>query len=403
MSKGNSIIASESQMTHFLSKSLLWVMAIGCGASVANLYYCQPLLADMAQTFHVSAGQIGNISMLTQLGYALGLFLFVPLGDMRERRRLIVIMLFAVTVSLTGMAIAQNMVLLGLFSFAVGATTVVPQMIISLAVQLSDPKKQGKAVGTVMSGLLFGILMARTFSGLVGDMFGWRIVYLIAAALMLLLAFILRYSLPESYPTSSLTYLQLFRSLWELIRQQLVLREAAFMGAMMFGSFSCFWTTLVFFLRQPPYHYGTQVAGLFGLVGVVGASISPVAGRLADKKNPHLVAGMAAIIIILSFVCFWLFGHWIWGLIIGVILLDLGVASAQIANQTRIYSLVPGAKNRLNTVYMVTAYIGASLGSLLGTYAWSIWRWNGVCLVGGTMALLSVFVWSIKHFSLRAI
>ena len=157
---------------------------------------------------------------------------------------------------------------------------------------------------------------------------------------------------------------------------------------MLFGAFSAFWTSLVFFLKQPPYHYGAEIAGLFGLVGLVGASIAPVSGRLADKGNPRLVVGIASVITFFAYFVFWFWGHRIWGLIIGVTLLDLGVQGAHIANQTRIYSLVPGAKNRLNTVYMVSYFIGGSLGSLLGTYAWSVWQWNGVCAVGCIMVLV---------------
>ena len=363
-------------------------MAIGCGASVANLYYNQPLLADMAQTFHASARQIGYISMLTQCGFALGLFLFVPLGDMRERRSLIVSLLCAVTLALIGVAFSQNLVMLGVTSFAVGATTVVPQMIVPLAAQLADPKEQGKVVGLVMSGLFFGILLARTISGFVGHLWGWRVMFYIAPGIMLLLALILRFSLPESKPTSILTYNQLVSSLWELFLNEPVLREASLIGGMLFGAFSVFWTSLVFFLKQPPYHYGAEIAGLFGLVGIVGASIAPVSGRLADKGNPRLVVGIASVITFLAYSVFWFWGHRIWGLIIGVTLLDLGVQGAHIANQTRIYSLVPGAKNRLNTVYMVSYFIGGSIGSLLGTYAWSVWQWNGVCAVGSIMVLV---------------
>lgn len=390
---------SINRTPQFLTKSILWVMAIGSGLSVANLYYNQPLLADMAQTFHVSARQMGSVSMFTQIGYALGLFVFVPLGDMKERRRLITILLCAVTLSLLGVAISQNITMLEITSFLVGATTVVPQLIVPFAVQLANPGEQGKVVGLVMSGLFFGILLARTVSGLIGNIFGWRTMYYIAATLMLILAFVLRYKLPKGEPvSSSVTYLQLFHSLWKLIAKLPVLREASIMGGMLFGAFSAFWTTLAFYIKQPPYHYGAQVAGLFGLVGVVGASIAPVAGRLADKKSPRLVAGIATFITLLSFITFWGLGNKIWGLIIGVILLDLGVQGAQISNQARIYILIPEARNRINTVYMVTYFIGGALGSFFGSYAWSLWHWGGVCTVGLIMVMLSLAAWAL-HFS----
>lgn len=388
----------EGKAPPYLSKSLIWVMAIGCGASVANLYYNQPLLADIAQTFHATSAQIGHISMLTQLGFALGLFLFVPLGDIRERRGLIVSMLIAVSIALLGVALSQNLVMLGFTSLAVGATTVVPQMIVPLAAQLADPKEQGKVVGLVMSGLFFGILLARTVSGFVGHIFGWRAMFFIAPVIMIVLALILRFSLPESRPSTTLTYTQLLHSLWELILGQPILREASMIGGLLFGAFSAFWTTMVFFLRHPPYHYGAEIAGLFGLVGLVGALIAPIAGRLADKKNSHRVVGGATVIVLLAYAVFWLEGHHIWGLIVGVILLDLGVQGAHISNQTRVYRLMPEAKNRVNTVYMVSYFLGGSIGSLLGTYGWSLWGWNGVCLVGSSMVLACLVIWGVQAY-----
>ncbi|KLU61340.1 putative transporter [Peptococcaceae bacterium CEB3] len=393
-----------------LSRRLLWLMAIACALSVANLYYSQPLLADMALTLHVSARASGGIPMLTQMGYALGLFLFVPLGDMKERRFLIVALLFAVALALLGVAAAENLTLLSLMSFLLGATTVVPQLIVPLAVQLAAPDEQGKVVGTVMSGLLFGILLARTVSGLIGQHFGWRAMYVIAAGLMCGLALLLRLGLPESKPAATLSYPQLFRSLRKLFLAEPELREASVMGGLLFGAFSAFWTTLVFFLRQPPYHLGAQGAGLFGLAGVAGAAAAPLAGRLADRKprtsrrrpqarpesdSARRVAGIAVLITLLAFALFTVAGKEIWGLILGVILLDLGVQSTQISNQARIYRLRPDAKNRLNTVYMVTYFLGGALGSWLGSFAWSAWRWTGVSTAGSTMVLLSLAVWAL--------
>lgn len=385
-----------------LSKGLIWIMAIGAGASVANLYYNQPLLADIAQTFQISSGRTGNIPMLTQIGYALGMFLFVPLGDLRERKQLTTRLLGAVVLALLGMAFAQNVTMLEFTSLAVGATTVVPQIIVPFAAQLAAPKEQGRVVGLVMSGLFFGILLARTVSGVIGNLFGWRMMFLIAAGMMLTLALILRIYLPESVPENPhFTYPQLIRSLGVLIKEQPVLREASLMGGLLFAAFSVFWTTLVFFLKQPPYHYGSEVAGVFGLVGVVGASIAPVAGRLSDRKSPRRVAGAAAVITFLAFMIFWVFGQQLWGLILGVILLDLGVQSAQIANQTRIFSLRAEARNRLNTVYMVTYFIGGAIGSSLGAYAWSAWQWNGVCWLGLGLVLLSLLAWRFKGKSFK--
>jgi predicted MFS family arabinose efflux permease len=378
-----------------LTKGLVLLMSVTCGLAVANLYYNQPLLADMGRTFHARSHQVGNISMFTQIGYAIGMFLFVPLGDMRERRQLISILLAAVTVALIGVATAQNLPWIYIASLAVGITTVVPQVIIPLAAQLAEPLERGKVIGSVMSGLLFGILLARTISGFIGGSFGWRAMYWLAAVLMLALAIILRRFLPRSYPEATLTYRQVLNSLGNLIVTQPTLREASLVGALLFGGFSVFWTSLAFYLEGAPYYFGSQVTGLFGLVGVIGAAAAPFVGRLADRFSPKSMVGVFILVTLLSYLFFGLLGSTVWGLIIGVILLDLGVQGAQVSNQTRIYSLVPEARSRLNTVFMVTYFLGGSLGSSLGSYAWNMWKWQGVCLTGGIMIVLGFIVWGI--------
>src|SRR4051812_4439905 len=284
-----------------LTKGLVLLMSVTCGLAVANLYYNQPLLADMGRTFHANSHQIGNISMFTQIGYAIGMFLFVPLGDMRERRQLISILLAAVTVALIGVATAQNLPWIYIASLAVGITTVVPQVIIPLAAQLAEPLERGKVIGSVMSGLLFGILLARTISGFIGGSFGWRAMYWLAAVLMLALAIILRRFLPRSYPEATLTYRQLLNSLGNLIVTHPTLREASLVGALLFGGFSVFWTSLAFYLEGAPYYFGSQVTGLFGLVGVVGAAAAPFVGRLADRFSPKSMVGMFILVTLLSY------------------------------------------------------------------------------------------------------
>jgi predicted MFS family arabinose efflux permease len=384
-----------------LTKGLILFMAAACGMTVGNLYYNQPLLADMGRAFEVTERQIGFIPMLTQIGYAVGLFLFVPLGDMRERRQLLVLLSLAVSVSLIGIASAQTLLWVSAASLLVGITSVVPQMMVPLAAQLAAPKDRGKVIGTVMSGLLIGILLARTVSGIVGGALGWRMMFVIAAILMLLLAMAIRVYLPRSYPQDQITYRQLLASIGRLIVEQPTLREASLIAAMLFGSFSAFWTTLIFFVEGAPYHYGSEIAGLFGLIGAAGALAAPLSGRLADRFSGKVVIGYAIVITLLSFVCFWLFGNQLWGLIVGVLLLDLGVQGGQIANQSRVYSLVPEARGRLNTVYMVSTFLFGAVGSALGSYGWTLWRWNGVCAVGGGMVLIALAVWGRRRIKER--
>jgi len=397
MTNKSTEIEMNKPKEQILTKRLVLLMSITCGLAVANLYYNQPLLADMGRTFHANSRQVGNISMFTQIGYAIGMFLFVPLGDMRERRQLITILLVAVTVSLVGVAVAQNLPWIYMASLAVGITTVVPQVIIPLAAQMAEPLQRGKVIGSVMSGLLFGILLARTVSGFIGGSFGWRTMYCIAAVLMLALAVILRSFLPKSYPEATLTYRQVLKSLGMLIKTQPTLREASLVGALLFGSFSVFWTSLAFYLEGNPYYFGSQVTGLFGLVGVVGAAAAPFVGRLADRFSPKFMVGLFIFITFLSYLFFGFLGSTIWGLVIGVILLDLGVQGAQVSNQTRIYSLVPEARSRINTVFMVTYFLGGSLGSSLGSYAWSMWKWQGVCTAGGTLIVLGFIIWWVHR------
>ncbi|WP_260871654.1 MFS transporter [Bacillus sp. X1(2014)] len=380
-----------------MSKKLILLMSLACGMAVANLYYNQPLLADMGRTFHATAHQVSNIAMFTQIGYAVGMFLFVPMGDMKERRQLIASLLIAVTISLIGIATAQNLLWINLASLAVGVTTVAPQIILPLAAQLAAPMERGKVIGNIMGGLFIGILLARTVSGLIGGSLGWRTMYWIAAAMMLALAIILRTFLPKSYPESRLSYPGLYKSIGHLIVNQPILREASLIGAMLFGSFSVFWTSLSFFLEGEPYHYGSEVAGLFGLVGIVGVAGAPVVGRLADRFNAKTMVGLLTGISLLSYLFFGFLGTSLWAIFVGVVLLDLGVQGAQVSNQTRIYSLIPEARSRLNTVYMVSYFLGGSLGSTLSGYAWSWWKWQGVCLTGGLMIVIALIIWAVHR------
>jgi predicted MFS family arabinose efflux permease len=376
-----------------LSRSLLMILATTSGLAVANLYYNQPLLADIGRSFHATSNAAGYVSMFTQVGYALGMLLFVPLGDIRERRSLISALLIAVSLSLVGFATSQNLIWMYIASFAVGITTVVPQIIVPLSAQLAQPEERGKVIGTVMSGLLFGILLARTISGLIGDALGWRAMYWIAAAIMLLLSFILYRLLPVTKPEADSSYLELLKSLGELVRKYSTLREASLIGAFMFGSFSVFWTSLAFFLEGPPYHYSSSIAGLFGLIGVAGAAGAPLVGRMADKMAPRKIVGILILLTLLSYGLFGLSQVSLWSLIAGVIVLDLGVQGTQVSNQARIYALEPSARSRINTVFMVSTFAGGAIGSTLGSYAWQTWGWSGVCWVGGILITAALLIW----------
>jgi predicted MFS family arabinose efflux permease len=372
-----------------ISQRLLLIMAVGAGLAVANIYYSQPLLANIGRAFNASAAAMGGIAMLTQLGVATGIVCLVPVGDIRERRQLIIILLVAASVSLIAVAVARSYWWLGVASFFVGVSSATPQMLVPFAAHLATPERRGQAVGTVMSGLLIGILLSRVASGYVGTLLGWRAMYWIASLMMLILAIVLAATLPRSEPTSRLSYPRLMRSLGHLILTEPVLRESALVGSMLFGAFCVFWATLAFHLEAPPLYYGSRVAGLFGLIGAVGAAIAPLAGRLADRLNARANLRVAVYGGATAFVLLWIFGHTIAGLLVGVILLDAGVQGGHVINQSRIHALRPEVRNRLNTIYIFAFFLGGSAGSALGAAAWQRWQWSGVSVVGLGMLLLA--------------
>ena len=378
-----------------IDRKIVWLMAITSGATAANLYYNQPLLAAIAQNLNASAQDTGLIPTLGQIGYALGNFLIVPLGDLLERRRLIVTMLIGTSLALATAAVSPTISWLVIASFIIGITTIVPQIAVPFAAVLAPPSVRGKVVGTVMSGLLIGILISRTVSGFVGVELGWRAIYWIASGLMLILAIAVSKILPKSQPAVVLTYQQLIRSMLKLLREP-VLQEASIAGAMVFGAFSVFWSTLVFLLEQPPYEYGSEVVGLFGLIGVVGAAAAPLAGKFADRRNPRLAIALGLMTTTGSFVVFWLFGYQLWGLIVGSILLSLGVQVATVSNQALLYKLPEEKHSRLNALFITFYFVGGAVGSFLGAYGWRIWQWNGVCAVGLLLSIIAFSSFLIK-------
>lgn len=382
----------NTKNTNVLTKLLILIMAITCGLTVANLYYIQPLLGDIAKSFNVHEVSVGSAAMLTQIGYAVGMIFILPLGDIKERKNLITIMLLFSVISLFTMAFSQNIYILIISSFAIGFTSIIPQLIIPLAAQLSNPNERGKIIGTVMSGLLIGILVSRTISGLIGNYFGWRVVYIVAAIMMIILILVLRKVIPVTNPVSEVRYFDLLKSLPKLIKDEPILREASLNGALMFAAFSAFWTALTFLLESPHYNMGSQAAGLLGLVGIVGALAAPLVGKLADKKGSRYVIGICIIIVSLSYILFLALGFKMIGLIIGVILLDLGVQSSNISNQARVHSMNEEKRNRINTVYMVSFFLGGSLGSFLGSSAYSNFGWFGVCIFGIITQIIALFI-----------
>jgi predicted MFS family arabinose efflux permease len=374
-------------------------MAASTGVIVANIYYIQPLLAEIARTFNFSAPQAGAIAMTTQVGVCFGMLLFVPLGDSHERRSLVTWMLSGVILALILTATARNGPWLAIACFGVGMMGSAVHLLVPFAAHLAPPKERGKVVGTVFSGILLGVLLARTFSGAVGAHFGWRTVYWIAALMIFCVSVMIRFFLPRSEPTARMPYLSLLKSTFALAREHASLRESALFGAAAFCCFSAFWTTLVFLLQGAPYHYAepAQAAGLFGLVGAAGAAGAPIVGRLADKHGARFTIGFSLLMLFISYLVLGIAGKMLFGLTAGVLLMDFGTQACHVSNQTRIYGLAADARSRLNMFYMVCYFAGGAIGSLLGAYAWKRYGWPGVCIFCLAVISLMLLKFAFSH------
>jgi predicted MFS family arabinose efflux permease len=382
------VSSSEIPLGKRARRGLLPFLGLACGASVATIYYNQPLLLEISRTFRVSHGTGGIISVATQLGYAAGILLFVPLGDAAERRKLILRLFGAVSLALVAAGLAPSFWVLVAASVAIGLTASVTHIMVPMAPELADPGHGGRAIGTVMTGVLLGVLLARTASGAVAQAFGWRAVFLLAAVSTGTLVPLLWRRMPAMPPLRPLRYGEALGSLWDLVRQQPVLREASVLGFLVFASFIAFWTNLTFFLGSPHYRMGAGVAGSFGMVGAAGALIASPVGKLADRRGPRTTLTLALALLTAGYAILWIFGYRFAGLIVGVIVLDIGQQGAQISNQTRIFTICRAARSRINTVYMIVFFLGGALGSALSATAWNRWQWSGVC--GWGLAMLAL-------------
>jgi len=373
-----------------LTPVLLWTMAVTCAAAVANLYYNQPLLAQTARSLGVGAGQVAILPTVAQLGFAAGVFFLAPLGDVVERRRLILGMVGLLILSLVSAALAPNLAVLTAANLAIGVTSVISTLVMPFAVSLSSPHERGKTVGTIASAMLLGILLSRSFSGVVGGIYGWRVMYWIATGLMVLLGVVLAKQMPATRPSETMRYGELLRSMLKLAQSEPQLRAATINGMLLYGALSAFWASLIFFLESPAYHQGPAAAGLFGLIGAASALAAPAMGRLSDRRGPKLLVGVMILALLLGYAELWLCGTNVWGLILGVAIIDVAAQSATISNQAAIYGLAPGAHSRLYTVYRSAYSIGGAAGAYLGLYGWSVAGWNGVCGVAVGMLLLAL-------------
>ncbi len=381
-----------------LTPKIKYLITIGCGVVVANLYYCQPLLGALSRSFNVSEESASFVNICSQMGYGIGLFFIVPLGDMLARRGLLIWMHLLAALSLIGVGFSPNINWLYFFSICVGITSTACQVFIPLAMHLASDKERGKVLGTILGGLLTGILLSRSLSGFVAEFFGWQSVYFISAFFMAVMAVLIWKYIPGEKPSFKGSYWKLMKSLFSLFREQSVIRESAWIGACLFGAISAFWATMAFFLEKPPFQYSLSIIGLFGIIGAGGALISPFIGRITDKHGPFKPMRVGIFLMISGYII--LFGGktGIALVIAGIILIDMGLQSTHIPNLARNYSLLPEARTRLNTIYMTFFFIGGTIGSSAGSIAWNEGGWAAVCISGIVLVVLgAVPVFFKKH------
>jgi len=368
-------------------------MSVATGLAVASNYYAQPLLDTIARAFDLSASSAGFIVTAAQLGYAAGLLFLVPLGDMFERRMLIVSMTLLAAGGMLITASSQSLTMMIIGTALTGLFSVVAQILVPLAATLASPEKRGKVVGTIMSGLLLGILLARTVAGLLASLGGWRTVYWVASVLMVIMALALWRGLPKVKQENHLNYPQLLASVFSLFTRDKLLRTRAILGCLTFANFSILWTSMAFLLAAPPFNYSEGVIGLFGLAGAAGALGARPAGGLADKGKSHMTTSAGLVLLLLSWAAIW-YGHVsVLALIVGILVLDLTVQGVHITNQTVIYRVKPEARNRLTAGYMTSNFIGGAAGSLISASAWQHAGWTGVCAIGAIVAAINLLVW----------
>src|SRR6202166_3259510 len=374
--------------SHAIGHATTLVMAVACGVAAATIYCNQPMLGILEAAFPGRGSVAGLVPMASQLGFAVGLVLLVPLGDRIDRRRLILLQMMALALSLAAAALAPDAWALVVISALVGTTSSVAQQIVPFAAELAEPRRRGATIGMVMSGLLCGILFGRALAGAVGDHYGWRAIFWLGLLLAVAVGLLLATVLPKSRPKTQEGYGALLKSLAILWRKEPELRRATIIQGCLFGSFSALWTILALQLNAR-YHLSAEIAGLFGIVGAVGVLFAPLAGKIADRRGPHTVIGLGSVVMLTSWVAFGLWGM-IAGLIVGVILLDFGEQGALVSNQHVIYALRPEARNRLYTIFMGGMFVGGAVGSAGASLAWQFAGWTAVCTFGAALVAIAL-------------
>ena len=371
---------------------LLWMLAILSGVSVANLYYSQPLLGQMAEELHINEFTVNLIPMVTQIGYAAGLLFIIPLGDLAKRRNIVLTCLSVLIVALIAMGSAQSFGVLAVAACVTGICSVVPQIFMPLASQYSTPEKKSQNVGIVLSGLLTGILASRAISGLVGAWFGWRTVYFMAAVLILAAIAVILTAFPNIPTNFSGRYSELMKSLLTLFREYADLRLAALRAAICFGSFLGMWSCLTFKMSGAPFFADSGVIGLLSLCGITGALAATFLGKFIHRYGVYRFNLLGASLVILSWMVFAFGQNHYATIILGIVLIDIGMQCIQLSNQSTAFSLNPKASSRINSLFMTCYFLGGASGTFIAGTAWQYGGWNGVCVAGAALALIVLLI-----------
>lgn len=381
---------------------MLIIFAITCGSSVANIYYAQPLLDTIATSFDIDAARVGLVVTLTQVGYAAGLLFIVPLGDLVNRRKLIVAQALLSAVALAGVGSAPGAPFLFAGMVLVGLLAVVVQVLVALTATLSRPEERGRAVGLVTSGVVIGILAARFVAGILADAGGWRAVYFSSAGLMLLMGLLLAYCLPRDIPVASAQrYGAVLKSIPALFLLEPLLRLRAGLAFLIFASFSTLWTAMVLPLRAAPFSLSHTAIGLFGLAGLAGALAASRAGRLADRGLAECTTGFSLVLLVFSWMAIGFLPHSLVVFTIGVVLLDFAVQAVHVTNQSLIFATRPEAHSRLVAGYMIFYSTGSALGAIASTASYARYGWTGVCLTGAAFSLAGLLLWACSYVKTR--
>ncbi|MGC0363265.1 putative MFS family arabinose efflux permease [Rhodococcus sp. 27YEA15] len=385
---------SSTDVHRRLPRAVVWLFAVACGLAVANVYYAQPLLDLIAQDFEMASASVGVVVTATQIGYGIGLLAVVPLGDRLDRRRLIVAQFGLSVLALAGVAVAPSPLIMLVAMGLVGVLAVVAQVVVAYTAALANPDERGRVVGTVTSGIVIGILLARTVAGAMADVGGWRAIFVVSAGATLIMAAVLvRATPPDGRERPKISYPELIGSVLVLLVREPVLRIRALLALLIFTAITVLLTPMVLPLAGPPFSLSHTQIGLFGLAGAAGALGASYAGRQADRGHGQRTTGIGLVIMLASWIPIALLPHSLWWLVLGVVTIDYGLQSVHVANQSLIYRVRPEAQSRLTAGYMLFYSIGCASGAILSTLVYARWGWSGVCTLGAGVSACALLFW----------